>query len=92
VKSPCLPLISPSYDGERGDSTVGLRICTDSFEVQDIVRLMNVLMIRYGLTCTLHLDRGRFRVYINKSSSVSQLIMIVKPYMVPSMLYKLGLY
>lgn len=84
-----------------GDGTAqssGLRICTDSFEVQDIVRLMNVLIIRYGLTCTLHLDRGRFRVYINKSSPPllrkqegSKLIIIVKPYMVPSMLYKLGL-
>lgn len=54
-----------------GDGTAqssGLRICTDSFEIQDVVRLINVLIIKYRLNCTLHTDRGRFRVYINKNS------------------------
>ena len=76
-----------------GDGTAqssGLRICTDSFEIQDVVRLINVLIIKYRLNCTLHTDRGRFRVYINKNS-MPLLITIIKPYMVPSMLYKLGL-
>jgi hypothetical protein len=39
-----------------GDGQVasnGLRICTDSYSISDIVKLMNVLMIKYGLICTI---------------------------------------
>jgi hypothetical protein len=32
----------------------GLRLCTDSYTIQDVVRLMNVLMVRYELICTVH--------------------------------------
>lgn len=76
-----------------GDGTAqssGVRICTDSFKIQDLVSLINLLIIRYEIDCTLHTDRGRFRVYIKKTS-MPKLITIVKPHMVPSMLYELGL-
>jgi len=39
-----------------GDGTLkseGIFICTDSYTIQDVVRLMNVLIIRYELKCTL---------------------------------------
>ncbi len=39
-----------------GDGSVerhGLILCTNSYSVQDLGRLMNVLMIRYGLECRL---------------------------------------
>jgi hypothetical protein len=32
----------------------GLRLCTDSYTIQDVVRLINVLMVRYELICTVH--------------------------------------
>jgi LAGLIDADG DNA endonuclease family len=32
----------------------GIVLCTDSFNIPDIVRLMNVLMIKFGLKCTIH--------------------------------------
>jgi hypothetical protein len=32
----------------------GLQLCIDSYSVQDIVRLMNVIIIKYRLECTLH--------------------------------------
>jgi len=32
----------------------GIYLCTDSYTIQDVVRLMNVLIIRYELKCTLH--------------------------------------
>jgi hypothetical protein len=31
----------------------GVVLCTDSFTVPDVVRLMNVLIVRYQLECTL---------------------------------------
>ena len=77
----------------QGDGTKignGLRICTDSFTLHDCIKLINVLRIRYMLNATLHIDRGKYRIYISKSS-MFLLISIVYPYMTPSMYYKLGL-
>ena len=34
----------------------GLMLCTDSFTVQDIVRLMNVLIIRYNIISSIRSD------------------------------------
>ena len=47
-------------------------------------------MIRYRLNVTLSVDRGKYIIYISKSS-MPLLISIVYPFMVPSMYYKLGL-
>ncbi|OTA47183.1 hypothetical protein K449DRAFT_450082 [Hypoxylon sp. EC38] len=51
---------------------------------------MNVLVIRYRLNVTIGVDRGKYRIYIIKSS-MPLLISIVQPFMVPSMFYKLGI-
>lgn len=76
-------------DGSARD--FGLTICTDCFVISDVVRLMNVLIIRYGLNCTLQKKKdNQFRIYIT-SSSMPLLISIVTPYMHSSMMYKLGL-
>jgi LAGLIDADG DNA endonuclease family/Cytochrome c oxidase subunit III len=74
-----------------GDGTIasnGLRICTDSFSAPEVVILMNVLMIKYRLDCTLFMDRGRPRIYIS-AKSIKLLESIVKPYTIPSMYYKI---
>lgn len=55
-----------------GDGSVrdyGLTLCTDCFSVTDTVRLMNVLIIRYGLICTLQKKRdNQYRIYISSKS------------------------
>lgn len=67
----------------------GIAICTDSYSIQDVVRLMNVLVIRYGLKCTLQTRReGQYRIFISKKSMES-LITIIKPHTTPSMYYKI---
>ena len=75
-----------------GDGSVqshGLIICTDSYTVQDVVRLINVLMIKYRLDCTVRFhSTTQPRIYISQSSMPS-LLNIVSPFMHPSMLYKL---
>jgi hypothetical protein len=68
----------------------GLRISTDSFNIKDVVVFMNVLRIKYGLVCTLHMCDGKYRIYILKSY-LGLLVTIVKPHMVASFLYKIGL-
>jgi hypothetical protein len=68
-----------------GDGSVqryGLIICTDCYSIEDTIRLINVLIIRYRLECTL-------RVHRTNQTSMPSLLNIVSPYMHPSMLYKL---
>lgn len=74
-----------------GDGTKnrhGLTISTESFSVEDTVRLLNVLMIRYRLDCSLHKHSIGYNIYI-KENSMPLLRTIVQPYMHNSMLYKL---
>lgn len=77
-------------DGEA--RTAGLVLCTNSFSVQDVVRLMNVLNIRYGLECLLRLKKQNkkieYLIYM-RQSSMPILRSIVTPYLHPSMYYKL---
>ena len=80
----------------KGDgiaSRHGIVLCTNYFSVKDVVRLMNVLMIRYRLECTIHLKRGQskkveYLIYI-REGSMALLRSIVIPYLHSSMYYKL---
>ena len=70
----------------------GLIICTNCYSIQDVVRLMNVLIVRYRLECTITRKKKNqkveFMIYI-KQKSLSSLLAIVKPYYLSAMLYKL---
>jgi hypothetical protein len=69
----------------------GLIICTDSYNIVDVVRLMNVLIIRYNLDCTIRFHTPtQPRIYI-RQSSMPGVRELVKPYMAKSMLYKIKL-
>jgi hypothetical protein len=77
-----------------GDGSVkphGLILCTDSYSLKDVVRLMNVLIIKYRLECTLRFyPKNQYRIYI-KQSSMPILRSIVISFMTKSMLYKIDL-
>lgn len=69
----------------------GLVLCTDSYTLQEVVRLISVLIYRYQLECSVHTSNpGQYRIYIHKAS-MNSLRNIVSQHMVPSMLYKLHL-
>ena len=75
-----------SYTGK------GLLLCTDSFKIKEVVLLMNVLMIRYNINCTILYHSKKYpRIYISKKQIIP-LQKIVLPFMHKSMFYKLGLY
>ena len=77
--------------GDGSHHNHGLDLCTNSFTTPDVVRLMNVLMIKYELSCTLkYHSSGGPMIYI-KAESMGKLRTIVAPYMVKSMLYKIHL-
>lgn len=75
--------------GDGSGNRHGLLLCTDSFRIPDVVKLMNVLIIRYQLNCTLRFQTPtQPRIYI-REGSMKNLRGIVEPYMFSSMLYKL---
>lgn len=74
--------------GDGSVSRHGIILCTESFTIQEVTLLLNVLMERYGLECTLHPRGNSYRIYI-RESSMPLLRSIVSPFMCSSMLYKL---
>lgn len=77
--------------GDGAAKQHGLIICTDSYKLVDVVRLMNVLMIRYNIDCGIRFHTPtQPRIYISQRS-MPILRELVKPYMTKSMLYKIGL-
>lgn len=69
----------------------GLILCTDSYTIQEVVRLINVLIIRYRLECLIRVHKtNQSRIYIQERS-MPLLRQIVKPHFCPSMLYKIKL-
>jgi len=80
-----------------GDGSVhphGLLICTDSYELSDVILLLNCLIIKFDLKVSLHWGKNKSgekvypRIYIS-SSSMPKLKKIVGPYIIKSMLYKI---
>jgi hypothetical protein len=84
--------LAPLIKGDSTTKNTGLIICTDSYTIQDVVRLMNVLILRYDLKCTLHKSSNGlgYRIYIS-TNSVSKVVEIVKPHFISSMYYKIGI-
>ena len=77
--------------GDGNASRHGLVLCTDSYKLIDVIRLMNVLIIKYRLECTLRFHTStQPRIYI-REQSMPWLRQIIKPYMCSSMLYKIKL-
>ena len=68
-----------------------LILCSDSYSIEDTIRLINVLIIKFRLECTLRAQRkNQYRIYIQQGSMAS-LLNIVSPYFHYSMLYKIYL-
>jgi len=74
--------------GDGNKNRHGLTISTDSFYLNDTVRLINVLMVRYRLDCTMRKHSPGYTIYI-KEKSMPLLRTLVQPHMHSSMLYKL---
>jgi LAGLIDADG DNA endonuclease family len=60
---------------------------TDSFPVQDVVKIINVLIIKWDLKCSIHFKRGNPIIYIS-SKSIKKLYPKLKPFVCKSLLYK----
>jgi hypothetical protein len=66
----------------------GFNLNTQGFTLQQVILLINVLSIKYGIDCTMDYDRKKPVIHI-KSNSMSIFRTLVYPHFHPSMLYKL---
>jgi len=73
-----------------GDGTYnsGVRIQTDSFTIKEVVFILNILIIKFNLECSLHFQRGNPIIYI-KSKSLKRNLNNILPFMHDSMKYKI---
>jgi len=72
----------------------GLRICKDSFSLNEVVLLINILKIKFYLNCTIHTltnpkDKKYYRLYF-KADSMPKLINLISPYLIPFSTYKIS--
>lgn len=80
-------------DGYFTDSSV--KICTDNFTEVEVLRLINVLTVKFGIKAFANKRSNpngqiMWRIRISKLS-MDKLISLVSPYFIPEMLYKLGI-
>lgn len=74
--------------GDGSGANRGLVLCTDCYTLKQTILLLNVLVIKYELDCSLWSNNSNWRIYI-KHRSIPKLKSIVIDHMHPSMLYKL---
>ena len=75
--------------GDGTKNNKGLSLQTQSFTIQECVFIISVLIYKYNLKCSIHLQRNQPTIYIS-SKSMKKLIPLILPYMCSSMLYKIG--
>ena len=63
-------------------------INTQGFDVQDLQRLQDVLLKKFNITTTLREQREGKQLYI-PSTEVDKFITLIKPFIIPSMEYKI---
>ena len=74
-------------DGSRYGQ--GLKLATNCFNYEDILKLYNILKTKYNLEISIHKTghKNQYNLYIHKKS-VPLLYELVKSYIHPSMKYK----
>ena len=84
-------------DGYYNKSSRNIVLCTDNFTYLEVEKLQNILNEKFNIGSSIHnktcTPSGRhcWRISINRYS-VQTLIDLSKPYMIPEMYYKLGIY
>jgi len=73
----------------HGDGTYnsGIAIQTQSFTIKDLVLLVNVLIIKFRLECSIQ-TQGKYNVIYIKSKSIKKNLHHLLPFIHPTMLYK----
>ena len=73
-------------DGSRDKGCV--RISTHNFSYSDQLKLQKILKAEFGIKCNIQKAKDKFWLWI-KSESIPRLVKLIRPYFIPSLLYKL---
>ena len=66
----------------------GLHLNVYAFSSEDVNKLIDTLKNKFGLKCSIHLKNSKPRIFI-WTESMDHLRSLVKPYICPSMCYKI---
>jgi len=76
--------------GDGAKRNKGVLLCTDNFTVREVVLLINIIYIKFGILSTIHMDKNRPRIYISrKMISNYSFILKLDSHIVSSMKYKI---
>jgi len=76
-------------DGTRNYG--GITLNSQSFTIQECVFIISILIYKFDLKCSLHMQRNQPTIYIS-SKSMKKLRPLILPYMCNSVLSKLEIY
>lgn len=68
----------------------GFYLCTDSYSLEDNQKIGHILNNKFKLECGVHKHTNGYRLYIF-SNSKSNLLEMIKPYLIPHFYYKFDL-
>jgi len=75
--------------GDGSKRAKGLILCTDNFNLQEVVLLINILIIKFEINPTIQKEKNKFRIYINEKS-LMKIKPFISPYFVEHFLYKIN--
>jgi LAGLIDADG DNA endonuclease family len=75
--------------GDGSKSGNGLTLHTQSFTIKEVIFIVNILIHKFNLDCSIHKQRNQFIVYIN-CKSMKKIKHKLLPYIFPSMRYKIS--
>jgi len=75
--------------GDGSKRAKGLILCTDNFNLQEVVLLVNILIIKFNINPTIQKEKNKFRIYINEKSLI-KIKPFILPFFVDHFLYKLN--
>lgn len=76
--------------GDGAKKNKGITLCTDCFSFKEVIILINILIIKFNINATIHIEKYRPKIYIS-NSELSKFLPHILPYFVKSSLYKLSL-
>lgn len=81
-------ILSHLIMGDGAKKNKGITICTDNFTLKEVVLLINIFIIKFEISPTIHKEKNKFRIYINEKD-LKKIKPFIEPFFVNHFLYKI---